>query len=229
MDTVVGDQQLKGISGGQRRRVTSAELAVGLAQCMFWDEISTGLDSATTFQMVQVCARARTVTRGAPWRETARTNSVLCVVRTRAVACTQALRNLCVHMNVSARGSLPVALRAHALAGPARDRTCVPLFSSRAQGTYVISLLQPSPETFALFDDVMVMAGRRIVFHGPRDEVLPFFEGLGFRCPPNKTVADFLQEVVTSTDQHVSPPTRQAMRCTRRRRAAGSGRNRAVA
>ncbi len=71
------------------------------------------------------------------------------------------------------------------------------------QGTYIVSLLQPAPETFDLFDDVMVMAGRRIVYHGPREEVLPFFESLGFFCPPTKTTPDFLQEVVTSTDQHV--------------------------
>lgn len=38
-------------------------------------------------------------------------------------------------------------------------------------GTYLISLLQPSPEVFDLFDDVMLMAGRRVVFHGPVAEV----------------------------------------------------------
>lgn len=39
------------------------------------------------------------------------------------------------------------------------------------QATYLISLLQPAPEVFDLFDDVMLMAGRRIVFHGPKEEV----------------------------------------------------------
>ncbi len=47
-DTVVGDELLKGISGGQKRRVTAGEMAVGLASVMFLDEISTGLDSAST-------------------------------------------------------------------------------------------------------------------------------------------------------------------------------------
>ena len=33
------------------------------------------------------------------------------------------------------------------------------------------------------------------MYHGPRDEVLPFFESCGFRIPGRKAVPDFLQEV----------------------------------
>ena len=32
-------------------------------------------------------------------------------------------------------------------------------------------------------------------------QVLPFFESQGFRCPPRKGVADFLQEVTSPKDQ----------------------------
>ena len=34
-----------------------------------------------------------------------------------------------------------------------------------------------------------------VVYHGPRDEVLPFFESCGFKIPGRKAVPDFLQEV----------------------------------
>ena len=34
-----------------------------------------------------------------------------------------------------------------------------------------------------------------LVYHGPRESVLDFFEPLGFRCPERKGIADFLQEV----------------------------------
>ena len=44
----------------------------------------------------------------------------------------------------------------------------------------------------------------QICFHGPREAVLPFFRDLGFDCPLRRGVADFLQEVTTSGDQHVS-------------------------
>ena len=42
-DTVVGDAMLRGISGGQKKRVTTAEMVVGPKKTLFLDEISTGL------------------------------------------------------------------------------------------------------------------------------------------------------------------------------------------
>lgn len=61
--------------------------------------------------------------------------------------------------------------------------------------TLLVSLLQPAPETYDLFDDIIIMAEGKIVYHGPRNQVLEFFEDCGFRCPERKGVADFLQEV----------------------------------
>ncbi len=40
------------------------------------------------------------------------------------------------------------------------------------QGTAIASLLQPPPEVFAMFDNVMLMREGRIVYHGPRALVL---------------------------------------------------------
>ena len=62
-------------------------------------------------------------------------------------------------------------------------------------GTAVISLLQPAPETYNLFDDIILLSDGRIVYQGHREHVLSFFESMGFRCPERKGVADFLQEV----------------------------------
>ena len=39
------------------------------------------------------------------------------------------------------------------------------------------------------------MPAGHIVYHGPREEVLPFFESCGFKIPGRKAVPDFLQEV----------------------------------
>lgn len=73
--------------------------------------------------------------------------------------------------------------------------TCLQQLAHITNSTILVSLLQPAPETFDLFDDVILMAEGKIVYHGPRDSVLEFFEDCGFRCPPRKGVADFLQEV----------------------------------
>ncbi|XP_073007568.1 ABC transporter G family member 44-like [Typha latifolia] len=131
-DTLVGDEMIRGISGGQRKRVTTGEMIVGPARALFMDEISTGLDSSTTFQIVKSL------------RQTA-----------------------------------------HILAG-----------------TAVISLLQPAPETYELFDDIILLSDGQVVYQGPREHVLEFFESMGFKCPERKGAADFLQEVTSRKDQH---------------------------
>ena len=41
-DTVVGDAMIRGISGGQKRRLTCGELLVGDRNLLLLDEISTG-------------------------------------------------------------------------------------------------------------------------------------------------------------------------------------------
>jgi ABC-type multidrug transport system ATPase subunit len=62
-------------------------------------------------------------------------------------------------------------------------------------GTAVVALLQPAPETYELFDDIILLSEGQIVYQGPWEHVLEFFESTGFKCPERKAVADFLQEV----------------------------------
>ncbi|XP_052107706.1 ABC transporter G family member 34-like [Arachis duranensis] len=55
-DTLVGDEMLRGISGRQRKRVTTGKMLIGPAKALFMDGISTGLDSSTTVQIMK-CLR----------------------------------------------------------------------------------------------------------------------------------------------------------------------------
>ncbi|KAM7478542.1 hypothetical protein LguiA_026755 [Lonicera macranthoides] len=130
-DSLVGDPMRRGISGGQKKRLTTGEMIVGPTKALFMDEISNGLDSSTTYQIV---------------------------------ACLQQLAHI-------------------------------------TDATILVSLLQPAPETFDLFDDIMLMGEGKIVYHGPRIHVLEFFMGCRFICPERKGVADFLQEVISRKDQ----------------------------
>ena len=41
-DTVVGDGMTRGVSGGEKKRVTTGEIVVGPSKVLFMDEISTG-------------------------------------------------------------------------------------------------------------------------------------------------------------------------------------------
>ncbi|KAF5952205.1 hypothetical protein HYC85_010149 [Camellia sinensis] len=120
--TLIGDAMRRVISGGK--------LIVGPTKSLFMDEISNGLDSSTTYQIV---------------------------------ACLQQLAHI-------------------------------------TDATIVMALLQPAPETFDLFDDIILMAEGKIVYHGSCSHVLEFFEDCGFRCSERKGVADFLQEVISKKD-----------------------------
>ncbi|CAH0493288.1 unnamed protein product [Peronospora farinosa] len=52
-DTIVGDALLRGVSGGERKRVTVGEVLIGGQSLFLCDEISTGLDSAATFDIIK--------------------------------------------------------------------------------------------------------------------------------------------------------------------------------
>jgi ABC-type multidrug transport system ATPase subunit len=102
-------------------------MMVGPTKTLFMDEISTGLDSSTTYQVVK----------------------------------------------------------------------CLQHIVHHTEATVMVSLLQPAPETFDLFDDIIFLSEGQIVYQGPREHILAFFESCGFRCPERKGAADFLLEVRT--------------------------------
>ncbi|KAI9979825.1 hypothetical protein PInf_027801 [Phytophthora infestans] len=141
--TVVGDTMLRGVSGGERKRVTTGEMAFGNKFVLMMDEISTGLDSAATLDIIST------------------------------------------------------------------QRSLAKTFNK----TIVISLLQPSPEVFELFDDVLLLNKGYVMYHGARCEVQSYFEDMGFHCPPNRDVADFLMDL--GTNKHRQYETGPAPRCAR--------------
>jgi ABC-type multidrug transport system ATPase subunit len=135
-ETFVGDATVRGISGGQRRRVTVGEMLMSRTPVVCGDEISTGLDAASTYDMVDV------------------------------------LFNLDRSNNFSR----------------------------------VFALLQPSPETVSLFDEVIVLAEGRIIYAGPIEDVEDYFAEIGFKSPEFVDIADFLQMVSTDDRQELYDP-----------------------
>ncbi|KAG7388654.1 hypothetical protein PHYPSEUDO_011981 [Phytophthora pseudosyringae] len=127
-NTIVGDAMTRGVSGGERKRVTTGEMEFGTKYVTLMDEISTGLDSAATYDIINT---QRSV-------------------------------------------------------------------SHTLSKTVVVALLQPSPEVFALFDDVMILNEGQVMYHGPCNRVENYFEGLGFSCPPERDIADYLLDLGTS-------------------------------
>lgn len=87
-----------------------------------------------------------------------------------------------------------------------------------------MSLLQPPPEVFALFDDVLLLAEGRVVYHGPTGGAVPFFASLGLACPERKDVPSFLLEVTTPAGQaEYATPELRARRRSAAAAAEGGG------
>ncbi|KAG6586514.1 ATP-binding Cassette (ABC) Superfamily [Phytophthora cinnamomi] len=127
-DTVIGNAMHRGVSGGERKRVTTGEMQFGQKYMTLMDEISTGLDSAATYDIIKT---------------------------QRSIA-----KNL--------------------------------------HRTILIALLQPAPEVFELFDNVLIMNEGEMMYNGPRHKVVPYFETLGFKCPHGRDVADYLLDLGTN-------------------------------
>ena len=121
-DTFVGNNAVRGVSGGERKRVTVGEMLVTTLPIMCLDEISTGLDAATTFDIIQTMGEIATL------------------------------------------------------------KTILP----------IVSLLQPPPETVALFDEVIFIDGGRILYTGPISGIIEYFDDIGYRLPPRVDTADWL-------------------------------------
>lgn len=135
-DTFVGNSDVRGVSGGQRRRVTVGEMMQGQNPVACADEISTGLDAAVTYDII------------------------------------------------------------HSIVA----------FAKAARTTRVVSLLQPGPETFSLFDEVILLAKGHVVYAGPINEVVEYFEGLGYKQVATMDVADYLQLIPTPDGELLFDP-----------------------
>lgn len=128
-DTILGDAVLRGVSGGERKRVTLGEGLLGRQRVLLLDEISTGLDAATTLDIITLLKQKFVLEQGR---------------------------------------------------------------------TVVVSLLQPAPEVFELFDNVLVLNDGEMLYNGPREAVVDHFAKLGLQCPQDRPVADFLLDIGTS-------------------------------
>lgn len=70
----------------------------------------------------------------------------------------------------------------------------------------IVSLLQPPPETVALFDEIILLDKGRILFAGPTDEVIGHFQSLGYTQPERMDPADWLQ---VSQVSHLIPNSKR--------------------
>jgi hypothetical protein len=79
--------------------------------------------------------------------------------------------------------------------------------TQKLKKTRIISLLQPSPETVCLFDDIILLAEGHLLYAGPIGKVEDYFADLGYKAPMHMDVADFLQLLSTPDGARLYEPT----------------------
>lgn len=67
----------------------------------------------------------------------------------------------------------------------------------RGGKTVLTTIHQPRGDIFDSFDVVMLLSGGHVMYCGPPSKAVAYFEALGFPCPLNTNVADFLLDIVT--------------------------------
>lgn len=130
-NTLVGNNLVRGVSGGEKKRVTVAEALVSNARLLCMDEISTGLDASVTYD---ICASIKA-------------------------------------------------------------------WTTEMNGTVIIALLQPTPEVYSLFDDILLLREGSVVYHGARALLPGYLAGLGFSPPADDAdgdIADWLTDLLAS-------------------------------
>lgn len=65
--------------------------------------------------------------------------------------------------------------------------------------TVIFTIHQPRSNIVALFDQLVLLAKGQVVYSGPFPKCQPYFEKIGFPCPPGFNIADYLStSLVTS-------------------------------
>jgi len=139
-NTIVGDDLLRGISGGQKKRLTIGEMLITNARILALDEITNGLDSAVAYDI-----------------------------------------------NKSIRE-----------------------WAQLTQATVITALLQPTPETYELFDNVVLLMDGHVVYHGRREDVIPYIESLGAVVPDGVDHADFIINFMTNPEKYMQTSSTRA-------------------
>jgi ABC-type multidrug transport system ATPase subunit len=57
--------------------------------------------------------------------------------------------------------------------------TSIRMFTRVRKCTVLASILHPSEEVLNLFDRIILLDGGQVMYQGPRQDVLSYFEGLG--------------------------------------------------
>ncbi|XP_040274030.1 broad substrate specificity ATP-binding cassette transporter ABCG2 isoform X1 [Bufo bufo] len=75
---------------------------------------------------------------------------------------------------------------------------------SRQGKTIIFSIHQPRYSIFRLFDTLTLLAGGKMLYHGPSDYALDYFSQLGYNCEEHNNPADFFLDIINGDSTAVA-------------------------
>jgi ABC-type multidrug transport system ATPase subunit len=186
MHVQVGNEEMKGISGGEKRRLSIGIQLLGDPSICLFDEPTTGLDAFTARHIVQTLKSLAIVNNS----NNNRSSQGGSHYQPPSFPTDESSPNPLLVVN-----SLPSP------ASTAQPTTTATTMKRRR--TVVLSIHQPRYDIFACIDDVTLLSRGDIVWSGTVKDMLSHFDQLGFPCPGLVNPADFILDLSSLDVSHV--------------------------
>ncbi|NXH21385.1 ABCG2 protein, partial [Bucco capensis] len=70
--------------------------------------------------------------------------------------------------------------------------------------TIIFSIHQPRYSIFRLFDNLTLLAAGRVLYHGPAQHAIHYFQSIGYQCEPYNNPADFFLDIINGDSTAVA-------------------------
>ncbi|NXJ69342.1 ABCG2 protein, partial [Rostratula benghalensis] len=70
--------------------------------------------------------------------------------------------------------------------------------------TIIFSIHQPRYSIFRLFDNLTLLAAGRVLYHGPAQNAVEYFQSVGYQCEPYNNPADFFLDIINGDSTAVA-------------------------
>ncbi|NXX75296.1 ABCG2 protein, partial [Urocolius indicus] len=75
---------------------------------------------------------------------------------------------------------------------------------ARQGKTIIFSIHQPRYSIFRLFDSMTLLAAGRVLYHGPAQHAIEYFQSIGYQCEPYNNPADFFLDIINGDSTAVA-------------------------
>ncbi|NWI45840.1 ABCG2 protein, partial [Picathartes gymnocephalus] len=75
---------------------------------------------------------------------------------------------------------------------------------SKQGKTIIFSIHQPRYSIFRLFDNLTLLAAGRLLYHGPAQHAVEYFQSIGYQCEPYNNPADFFLDIINGDSTAVA-------------------------